>query len=227
LGCITIESIKNEHTVNQYLKHSQVLLAQRKYKEALQENQKVLDLSDYAYHKDEAILNIGLIYAHYDNPEKDFKKSQQYFNKLIQQYPQSPLIERAKVWASLLTDIGDLKTKLDECLTSNEYLNRCQEFLGLSNYKEALQENQKVLSSPDENLQKDKALFNIGLIYAHYDNPEKDFKKSRQYFNKLIQQYPQSPLVEHAKIWVGIFNIIEKEKQVDIEIEKKKKELAR
>ncbi|MCK5188064.1 MAG: SPOR domain-containing protein, partial [Deltaproteobacteria bacterium] len=39
--------------------------------------------------------------------------------------------------------------------------------------------------------------------------------------------YPQSTLVEEAKIWVATLEIIEQEKQVDIEIEKKKKELER
>ena len=71
----------------------------------------------------------------------------------------------------------------------------------------------------------DKALFNMGLIYAHYGNPEKDYKKSISFFTKLIKEYSNSALVEQAKIWVGILDAIEKEKQVDIEIEKKKNEL--
>ena len=65
----------------------------------------------------------------------------------------------------------------------------------------------------------------MGLIYVHYDNPERDYRKSMEYFTRLIEDYPQSALVEQAKIWVNILDIIEKEKQVDIEIEQKKKDL--
>jgi hypothetical protein len=43
----------------------------------------------------------------------------------------------------------------------------------------------------------------------------------------LIDRDPQSPLVEQAKIWIGVLNVIEKSKQVDIEIEEMKKELSR
>jgi hypothetical protein len=43
----------------------------------------------------------------------------------------------------------------------------------------------------------------------------------------LIEGYPKSPLVQQAKIWVGVLQVIEKSKQVDIEIEEMKKELSK
>jgi len=108
-----------------------------------------------------------------------------------------------------------------------KHLQQSHNLLVQGDYKGSLQENQKVLSLSDETSHKDEALFNIALIYAHYNNPEKDYKKSRMYFTELIEEYPQSALVEQAKIWLGIFNVIEREKQVDIEIERKKKELKK
>lgn len=94
-------------------------------------------------------------------------------------------------------------------------------------FKGALKENQTALSLSDKDPPGDQALFNMGLIYAHYDNPEKDYKKSIGYFKQLIGAYPRSNLLEQAKIWVGVLDVIEKSKQVDIEIEMKKKELGR
>lgn len=225
-GCATIESTRNRHTIYKRLQHSQKLLAKGDFKGALLENQKVLSLFDKALYKDNALFNIGLIYAHYGNPEKDYKESRKYFEKIIQLYPQSPLLEQAKIWIRVLKEIIDSKIKNNET-TSKKYLNRAQEFLVLGRYRKAFEKNKDVLSLPDENSHKDEALFNIGLIYAHYNNPEKDYKKSRFYFKELIKKYPQSPLNEQAKIWLGILNVIEREKQVDIEIEKKKKELIR
>ena len=110
---------------------------------------------------------------------------------------------------------------------SNEYLHQGRELLAIGKFKQAIQKNQRVLSLSEKAPHKDQALFNIGLIYAHYDNPEKDYKKSLIHFERLIQEYPQSPLIEQARIWLDIFNVIEREKQVDIEIEKRKKELKR
>jgi hypothetical protein len=92
-------------------------------------------------------------------------------------------------------------------------------------YKGSLKESQTVLSVVVKKPLGDKVLFNMGLIYAHYGNPEKDYKKSTGFFTKLIKEYPKSSLVEQAKIWAGVLEGIEKEKQVDIEIEKKKNEL--
>lgn len=109
----------------------------------------------------------------------------------------------------------------------HEHLSRSQKLLAQGDYEGSLKENQKVLSLSAKSPLGDDALFNMGLIYAHYRNPEKDYKKSLSYFAKLLNEYPQSPLVEQAKIWLGVLNVIEKTKQVDIEIEKKKKELTR
>ena len=76
-----------------------------------------------------------------------------------------------------------------------------------------------------------EALFNMGLIYAHSGNPKKDFEKSIEFFKKLIKDYPESPLIEQSKIWVEVLQkneelnqVIQKLKQVDIEIEEKKRE---
>jgi outer membrane protein assembly factor BamD (BamD/ComL family) len=78
----------------------------------------------------------------------------------------------------------------------------------------------------------------MGFIYAHPGNSKKDFGKSISYFKKLMKDYPQSPWSDMARIWTGMIHenerlnqavdklslTIEKSKQVDIEIEEKKRE---
>jgi hypothetical protein len=102
---------------------------------------------------------------------------------------------------------------------------------------EGAMENQ-VLSLSGQNPPVDEALFNIGMIYAHPRNPKKDYAKSLTFFKKLIKDHPQSPRVEQAKIWTGMLleneklnqnvqklnHMIEESKQVDIEIEERKRE---
>lgn len=70
-------------------------------------------------------------------------------------------------------------------------------------------------------------LFELGLLHAHNKNPKKDYRKSQDYFRRLVREYPRSALVEEAKIWIDVLDTMEKSKRVDMQIEKMKKELTR
>jgi outer membrane protein assembly factor BamD (BamD/ComL family) len=199
------------------LLESRKLISEGNFDGALKENERVMSFYIKEPPGDQAMYNMGLIYAHYMNPGRDLDKSLMYFEKVIDEHPQSPLAEQAKIWVGLLKKIS-----MDE-----EYFSRSSKMLSRGDYQGALKENRKVLSLYNTASPGDQALFNIGLVYAHYGNPDKDYLEAIQYFEKLIQKYPGSPLVEQAKIWVNVLNIIEKVKQVDIEIDKKKKELTR
>lgn len=122
-----------------------------------------------------------------------------------------------------------------------EYFITAQKLLDQGDYEGALRENEKVLSLYDNIPPGDEALFNMGLIYAHYGYPKRDYKKSLDLFKRLVKMFPQSPLAGQAKLWIGILQenerlnreieelkkTIKKSKQVDIEIEEKKKELSK
>ena len=55
---------------------------------------------------------------------------------------------------------------------AQQYLLRGRELLGQKDFEGALTENQEVLSLPSINHRKMKPSFNIGLIYAHPENPK-------------------------------------------------------
>jgi len=123
------------------------------------------------------------------------------------------------------------KEKTREQVKANEYLLRGQKLLAQGDYEGSLRENQKTLSVSANNRPGDEALFNMGLIYAHSGNPKKDYGKSLDFFKKLLKDFPQSPLLEQAKIWIGVLQenekltqMLEQSKQVDIEIEERKRE---
>ncbi len=44
---------------------------------------------------------------------------------------------------------------------------------------------------------------------------------------RVEREFPHSPLIEEARIWVSVLQAFEKAKQVDIEIEEKKKEMGK
>jgi tetratricopeptide (TPR) repeat protein len=113
---------------------------------------------------------------------------------------------------------------------AREALMRGQNLLAQGDYEGSLKENQKALSLSGDQVPGDEAVFNMGLIYAHSANSKKDYRKALSFFSRLIKDYPKSPLLEQAKIWVGVLQanerltqVIEKSKQVDIEIEEKKR----
>jgi len=95
------------------------------------------------------------------------------------------------------------------------------------NFTEAVQRNMQIVEELGPRKPADEALYNLGLIYAHVDNPTKDYKKSKLYFHVLTTQFPDSEYAEEAQIWLGLFETLEKIQQIDVEIEEQKKQLTR
>jgi tetratricopeptide (TPR) repeat protein len=234
-----MREVEMRSSADKSLLRGQELFARGDYAGALRENQAVVSAFDKKPPGDRALFSMGLIYAHHDNPQRDYKQSRAYFKKFIEDYPKSALAGQADMWVHVIDEIEKEKRiarerekkQIEKKPESREQaacrnLQHGQEPLIKGDYQESLRENQKALSLLDKKAPgSDRALFTMGLIYVHYDNPERDYRKSMEYFTRLVEDYPKSALVEQAKIWVNILDIIEKEKQVDIELEQKKKDL--
>ena len=258
-GCATLENMRNrikgKVEAYQYLHRGKGLLAQGDYEGAFNENLKILSLAIHRPPEDEALFNMGWIYAHPENPKKNYQKSIFFFKKLLEGFPQSSWSERAKIWVGILQENEKLSQTVEALNRMNEKTNQIdrkieeweqarepfllsQKLLAEGKYEGALKENQRILSLSGQNPPGDEALFNIGLIHAHPGNTKKDYGKSLTFFRRLIKEYPQSSWVEQAKTWAGVLQeneklsrsieelsrVIEKSKQVDIEIEEKKRE---
>jgi TolA-binding protein len=106
------------------------------------------------------------------------------------------------------------------------YLKLVQSLMRQGDFDGALKESQSTLADSPKDPPGDEALFYMGLIYAHHGNPKKDYQKARVLFMRVIKEFPQSPRAEESNIWIGVLDSIEKAKQVDIQIEEKKKEIT-
>jgi hypothetical protein len=104
---------------------------------------------------------------------------------------------------------------------------RVEGMLSRGNFEGAMKESQELFASSPKAAPGDEALMDMGLISAHYANPKKDYQKALGFFMRLEREFPRSPLVEEAKIWVGVLQAFEKAKQVDLEIEEMKKGLGK
>ncbi|HSR11096.1 MAG TPA: hypothetical protein VLS90_06595 [Thermodesulfobacteriota bacterium] len=116
----------------------------------------------------------------------------------------------------------------------NPLLSRARKSFEKGDYNGSQKENLKILSLSSKSAPKDQALFNLGLIYACVENPQRDLSRALFYFRKLLKDYPQSPLGGEAKTWAGVLEeseklayIIEELKKVDRNVDEKKREKAR
>lgn len=110
--------------------------------------------------------------------------------------------------------------------------------LDRNDFEGAFKEYQKVLTLSGTNPPGDEALYHMGMIHVHYGNPKRDYSKSLVFYRRLVKDYPQSPRIEQARLWIGMLQEVERlnqslqkcqqtleeTKKVDIEIEEKKRE---
>jgi outer membrane protein assembly factor BamD (BamD/ComL family) len=103
------------------------------------------------------------------------------------------------------------------------HLTPVQSRLEKGDFEGAINQYQSLLSRQGGTIYADFALFDLGLLYVHYDNPNKDFKKSLFCFTRVLRECPGSSLTEEAKIWVNLLEALEKAKRVDIELDEKQR----
>jgi tetratricopeptide (TPR) repeat protein len=72
-------------------------------------------------------------------------------------------------------------------------------------YRNALEIYQRVLAQDPANLA-DQSLYQIGMIYAHPDNPDRDIQKALQSFQGIIDRYPASHLQPEARLWRALLD---------------------
>lgn len=261
-GCAALREFQMASEAKAHLERGQNLERLGRYDEALIEYEKVLTLSPLkSPEEDQALFHMGLIHAHFAYPKRDYGKAKVYFIRILNDYPQSPQLEQAKIWVGVLHEAqrlsqafesskqaietlnqaidrmekakrtGREESKVEPRGEVQESLHRGQRLLAQGDFEGAVGEHQRALGLAHHKPPEDEILFHLGLIYAHPNNPKKDYAKSLDFFKRLIKDHPKSPLSEQAKTWVGILQeneklseVIQKSKQVDIEIEERKRE---
>jgi len=221
---------------NRRLQLSRQFLADGDFTGALRENQRLLDLYPHKPPGDTALFNIGMIQVHYANPKRDPGKALRAFDRCSREFPHSPHADEARTWVHVLQalekmprkELGpdDKKRDLPSDQVNTE-LQRGRRLLAQGDLQGALQANRQALALCPHDPPGDEALFAMGLIHIHYANPKKDIRQAQALFTRVIKEFPASPRTEEARIWVDILDAMEKTRQIDIEIEEKKRELRR
>ena len=83
----------------------------------------------------------------------------------------------------------------------NYYFGRADSMVARGDFDEALKENAAILEKFPDTLG-DQALYNMGLIYIHPENTAGDDRKALDVFQKILREYPKSPLREEVQVWI-------------------------
>lgn len=94
-----------------------------------------------------------------------------------------------------------------------------QSLLIRSEYDASIKEYEKVLAIARDRAPGDLALYNIGVIYAHPYNPNRNRQKALSSFKQVVEDYPASPWRQQAQAWIGLIDETSKPKP-DTEISK-------
>jgi len=174
--------------------------------------QKDFPLSPYA---EEARAWIGLNTTYADALQKGEKAKSQL------QQAKTQIEACKKQFEACKTQLEEVKS--DPRLLTADLMARNHKLWVQNDFDRAAEENQAVLAKYGHKPPADEALYALGFIYAQADNPKKDTDKAIFYFKKLLRETPQSLRAEEARAWVEIIELWERSKQIDLEIEKKRK----
>jgi tetratricopeptide (TPR) repeat protein len=229
-GCSTLNGLKDRYYARRHIERGVVELSLHNFDMAMSEHMSALALAGKSPPADEALFALALIYAHQDNPARDYERSLQYLNRIISEFPESRYAEDAKVVASLVSKMDRKKRAVGNSgktrkKNKGKPFSSADRLFRAGKFEKAAAGYEKLLRG--KGAVREEALFKMGLLFAHEDNPQKDYARSLNYFSDLTKEFPDGRYAVQAAVWKSVLNVIEEAKKVDIEIEKKKKELNR
>jgi hypothetical protein len=107
--------------MEEHLVRSKNYMSQGEFKLSLQESHTAYKLYPQSL-GDQALFQIGLIYAHPANPQQNFQKAKEAFTELLRKYPQSSLKTRTALWILIIRDFQDTGDQLQAKKNENDRL---------------------------------------------------------------------------------------------------------
>jgi tetratricopeptide (TPR) repeat protein len=104
-GCAITSNLQKKPDGREYLVRSEALVAKGDYEGAIKENEEVLNLFPGVPPSDAALFQMGLIRINPGNPKRDYKGALDYFQRLVNDFPQSTLINEANAWISTISQL--------------------------------------------------------------------------------------------------------------------------
>lgn len=145
-GCSTVFNSKKGTEACKLLSGAEELMAEGKYKAAMEKADKALGLSPLGPPGDYALFRMGLLWAHPDNRQQDYKRSLVCFERLIKEFPKSELKMRAEIWRHSIVEI----------VHSDEEIKHLKG--ALNDFKKRLKKEELIINTMKEQLKKLKEI---------------------------------------------------------------------
>ena len=103
---------------------------------------------------------------------------------------------------------------LDQISFTRPDFKEANDLMKRGNYKASLGKYEQIAAQyPAE---ADRALFEMGVIYAFPRNQQKDYQKSLEYFQKIIRDYPESRYRQGSNVMIFLISeVMKQRKQID------------
>ena len=165
----------------------------------------------------ESVYQIGLIYMNEYNQDRDDDKAIVYFNRLKTEYPDSQLCAHVDEHLAIIENrrMNNFSYDADTLLAFREAVKEraqtcvAEEAALLPLSIEAISHKQAskavnvyldmVKDTGLASLEREQALYQVGLIYMNNANVHKDNYTALYYFKQLLSRFPESPYCIDAK----------------------------
>ena len=98
---------------------------------------------------------------------------------------------------------------------SEDSLDQAEDMMNKGNYDDALKVYADVSRRYPRDSPGDRALFDMGILWAYPDNPKRNYEKAVKSFRRLLYYYPRSPLRDDARAWTeALDRIIDSEDKI-------------
>ncbi len=80
-------------------------------------------------------------------------------------------------------------------------------------FKEAAAAFNKIMSESPDSLPAANALFELALLNAHHDNPQRDYVQASRTFAEFLKRYPDNKRADEARTWISVLKTIQELKK--------------
>jgi tetratricopeptide (TPR) repeat protein len=99
-----------------------------------------------------------------------------------------------------LRESDRFEASMQQTRQGKQNLREAETLMGSGEYEASMQETLSVLEAHPMTLG-DQALFLMGLLNAHPENPQADYDKAIVCFERIIREFPLSEKKEEARLW--------------------------
>lgn len=80
-------------------------------------------------------------------------------------------------------------------------------------YKEAAATYKKIVADAPESALAADALFELALVHAHQNNPQRDYALATRTFEEFSKRYPDHERADEARTWISVLRTVQELKK--------------